>query len=401
MSAKNEISGQDSGFFVFLHHYSLSRQNSIVPDYKKVIKWAKVTFLKKPLNILKIVGVIVLLIYIGYLNLRLTNVEKRFGGAKLLKCSQDAIQKTMDERVVRIEGSLGEGSGFPISENEIFTNFHVIDGETSPKVVFPDGSIETPVSIKGSKDKDMAVLTLNRKLTPLPFYGYLGTSTTAPNLVFGEPLYAAGFAMGSDLKGGVTINKGSYNGTRYEDTVDASFIQTDATIVSGMSGGPLVNACGQVVGVNTAGLAGLSMFLDISSVQNSVGDFSDKQVAKITVDTSTPEGVVNALYTYIGARDLKKAYDLITPDWPGLAKYEEWVKGYATTLQVSLISTTPDKKDKNKIAVKLYAQDWVNGEMVVKYFEGYWIVGDNLKLKQASIKVVENPSWEWLYGTSL
>jgi hypothetical protein len=292
---------------------------------------------------------------------------------------------------------MGEGSGFPISGNEIFTNFHVIDGETSPKVVFPDGSIETPIKITGSKEKDMAVLTLNRKLTPLPFYGVMGTSATSANLVFGEPLYAAGYAMGSDLKGGVTINKGSYNGTRYEDTYKASFIQTDATVVPGMSGGPLVNSCGQVVGVNTMGVAGLSMFLDMASVQNSVGSFSDKDLAKIKVDTSTPEGVVNAFYTYIGARDLKNAYDLITPDWPGLDTYQGWIKGYATTLQVTLISAIPDKVDKNKIAVKLSAQDWINGTMVLKYFEGYWIVGDNLKLKAASIKVVSDPPYDWFY----
>jgi len=352
---------------------------------------------KNPITALKILAVAALLAYISYLNIRLSNVEKRFGGTKLLKCSQDAIQKTMNEKVVRIEGSLGEGSGFPISENEIFTNFHVIDGETSPKVVFPDGSIETPVSIIGDREKDMAVLKLNRKLTPLPFYGYMGTLTAAPGLVVGEPLYAVGYAMGSNLKGGVTITRGSYNETRYEDSVGVSYILTDTTGVEGMSGGPLVNACGQVVGVNTMGVAGLAMFIDIVSVQNSILDLSDEQVAKIKVDTSTPVGVVNAFYTYIGARDLKKAYDLIDPARLSGQTYDEWIKGYATTLQVWLISAKPDEKDKNKIMIKLNSEDWVNGTIVSKYFEGYWIVGDNLKLKEASVKVVENPGYDWFY----
>ena len=56
-----------------------------------------------------IVIVAAVIAYVAYLNVRLSNVEKRFGGEKLLKCSQEAIQKTMNESVVRIEGSLGEG----------------------------------------------------------------------------------------------------------------------------------------------------------------------------------------------------------------------------------------------------------------------------------------------------
>jgi S1-C subfamily serine protease len=353
---------------------------------------------KNPHGALKVLGIAAVLIYIGYLNTRLSNVEKRFGGTKLLKCSQEAIQKTMNEKVVRIEGSLGEGSGFPISENEIFTNFHVIDGDATPKVVFADGSIETPVSIIGDRDKDMAILKLNRKLTPLPFYGYFGTLNSAPNLIFGEPLYAVGYAMGSSLKGGVIVTRGSYNETRYEDPVGVSYVLTDTTIIPGMSGGPLVNACGQVVGVNTMGVAGLSMFIDITSVQNSMLDLSDEQVSKIKVETETPYGVVNAFYTYIGARDLKKAYDLIDPTRLQGQTYEEWIQGYATTLQVGLITATIEDLDENKVLVKLYSEDWVEGTLAVKYFEGYWIVGENLKLMDANIKEVINPSYEWYYN---
>jgi S1-C subfamily serine protease len=354
---------------------------------------------KNPRGALKVVAIVIVLAYIGYLNVRLSNVEKRFGGTKLLKCSQEAIQKTMNEQVVRIEGSLGEGSGFPISENEIFTNFHVIDGEASPKVVFADGSIESPISIVGNREKDMAILKINRKLTPMPFYGYLGTLNTAPGLIFGEPVYAAGFAMGSSLEGGVTINKGSYNGTRYEDSVNVSYIQTDATIIGGMSGGPLVNACGQVVGVNTQGVAGLSMFIDITSVQNSILDLSGEHVAKIEVDTTTPEGVVNAFYTYIGARDLEMAYDLVDPSRMQGQTFEEWIQGYATTLQVDLVNYSVDKINKNKIAVKIMSQDWVQGSLVYKFFEGYWVVGENLKLIEASMKEIPQPGYEWYYST--
>ncbi len=349
------------------------------------------------MKLLKFILIAAVLAYIGYLNIRLSNVEKRFGGTKLLKCSQAEIQKTMNEKVVRIEGSLGEGSGFPVSENEIFTNFHVIDGDATPKVVFPDGSIETPVSIRGDKTKDMAVLKINRKLTPLPFYGYFGTLGSAPNPVFGEPVYAVGYAFGSELKGGVIINKGSYTGTIYDNTFKGSYIKTDATVISGMSGGPLVNACGEVIGVNTMGVAGLSEFIDIASVQNSILGLSDEQVAKIKIDTTNPLGVVNAFYTYIGARDLRKAYDQMDP-MRQTQTFDSWIQGYATTLQVYLISASPDAKNENKINIKLQSLDWVEGTTMNKYFEGYWIVGNNLKLQSSNIKVVENPGWDWFYN---
>ena len=335
--------------------------------------------------------------YIAYLSIRLSNVEKRFGGVKLLRCSEAEMQDNMNKYVVRIEGTYGEGSGFPISENEIFTNFHVIEGETSPKVIFSDGTIETPVKIVGNFDKDMAVLTLNRKLTPLPFYGYLGTLTTSQEPVFGEPLYAIGYALGADLKGGVTVNKGSFNGKRYEDSNEVLYIQTDATGVPGMSGGPLVNACGEVVGVNTMGVAGLSMVIDISSVQNSILELSDEEIPQITVDTLTSLGVVNAFYTYIGARDLKKAYELVDPNRMQGKTYEEWIKGYATTLQVNLISAVPNVKDENLINIKIVSQDWVDGTLNYRYFEGYWQVGDNLKLQNSNVKEVLDPEELWFY----
>lgn len=352
---------------------------------------------KGKFKFLRTLAFVGLVIYVGYLNIRLTNVEKRFGGTKLLKCSENAVQETMNKQVVRIEGEFDEGSGFPITDHEIFTNFHVIDGEVSPKVVFANGEIETPTKIKGVKEKDMAILTLNKRLDPLPFYGFLGKLNSNPEPTFGEPLYASGFALGSDLKGGVTINRGSYNGKRYDDTIGVNYIQTDATGIQGMSGGPLVNACGQVVGANTMGVAGLSMFIDIISIQNSMGDFSDKDIAKINIDTTSPLGVTNAYYTYISARDLKKAYDLIDTSYLGGKSYEDWVKGYTTTLQVSLIHSEADTKNKNKVLVKFQSQDWINGTIQYKYYEGYWIIGDNLKLKQSNVKEVANPGWDWFY----
>lgn len=314
-----------------------------------------------------------------------------------MKCSEQDVQKLMQKSVVRVIGSLSEGSGFPISDNEIITNFHVIDGEPSPKVVFPDGTFEKAVNIIGNKQIDLAILTVNKKLEPLPFYGYYGTSAFTANPTFGEPVYAAGYPYGSALPGDVTVKKGSYGGKRFSKEFDMTMVQTEIDLNPGMSGGPLVNSCGQVIGVNTAGLAGLSVFLEMINVQNAFALLSIDEVTKIEIDTSTPEGVVKAFYAYIKARDLRKAYDLVTEEKMKGESYEEWIKGYANTLHVDLILTKVDEENENKIFVKIISSDWVDGELIYRYFEGWWEVNDDLKLWKSIIEEIQDPDWDWFY----
>jgi hypothetical protein len=250
------------------------------------------------------------------------------------------------------------------------------------------------VKIRGNKQKDIAILTIARKLTPLPFYGIYGTSAYSPNPTFGEPVYAAGYPFGSTLPGDVTVSKGSFGGKRFSKDFDMTLIQTDASLNGGMSGGPLVTSCGQVIGVNTAGVAGLSMFLDIASVQSAFGKLSSEEIAKIEIDTGTPEGVVKTFYAYIKARDLKKAYEL-----EGIDKlpYEQWIKGYENTLHVDLISSKVDEEDENKIHIKIISRDWVDNELIHRYFEGERIVKD-LKLESSNIKEIQEPGWDWFYN---
>jgi hypothetical protein len=333
-------------------------------------------------------------------NDRLTNIEKRFGGTEKLKCSEEEIQRTMQKSVVRIIGSLSEGSGFPISENEIVTNFHVIDGEPVPKIVFSDGSFTKALNIIGNKTSDLAIITVEKKLEPLPFYGYYGTSDYFANPTFGEPVYAAGFPLGSNFPGDVTVKKGSFGGKRFSKDFNMTLIQTEIDLNRGMSGGPLVDSCGQVIGINTAGLAGLSVFLDMISVQNSFNRLSADEVAKFEVDTSTPEGIVKAFYAYISARDLKKAYDLVSPEKLNGKSYDEWIKGYANTLHSNLVLSKVDEKNENKVLVKIISSDWVNGELERKFFEGWWEVREEdgkLKLWKSNIREVKEPGWGWLW----
>jgi|HubBroStandDraft_3_1064219.scaffolds.fasta_scaffold28464_2 serine protease Do len=144
------------------------------------------------------------------------------------------------------------GSGVVVSpDGYILTNNHVVDGATDVKVSFSDKS-EYPAKIVGTdKYADIAVLKVNRTgLTSLPF----GDSSKAQ---VGDVVLAMGEPFG--LRGTVTMGIISAKGRtglgieRFED-----FIQTDAAINQGNSGGALIDTHGDLVGINTAILGGES-----------------------------------------------------------------------------------------------------------------------------------------------
>lgn len=306
-------------------------------------------------------------------------------------CDERDIEDILKKSVVRIIGTSAEGSGFPISEHEIITNYHVIEGEDSPKVVFPDGTISTPIFIKGSSARDIALLVMDKPMTPLP------TVTFESRVSFGQPVFAGGYPRGSQIGGEVSIIKGSYSGTRQFEGDDFRNVQSDIQLIGGMSGGPLVNSCGQVVGVNTSGIGGISYFVDIMDVIFLKNDITDEEIPRYKVDLSMPEGIVDAYYYYIRVRDLKKAYDLLTEEKRDFESFERWQEGYKYTLQVELISSKVDEKDDNKVNIKLASADWVDGDKVVKFYEGFWKVNENGKLSESNIKVVDDPEWDWFW----
>ncbi len=138
------------------------------------------------------------------------------------------------------------GSGFVIDQaGYILTNNHVVDGATSVTVTFQDGTILPALVIGTDKDGDLAVLKVNagHKLPAVSF----GDST---KLRVGDWVLAIGnpFGLaGSTSAGIVSALHRNISEGKYDD-----FIQTDATINRGNSGGPLFNAQGQVIGVNSA-----------------------------------------------------------------------------------------------------------------------------------------------------
>ena len=142
------------------------------------------------------------------------------------------------------------GSGVVVSpDGYILTNNHVVDGATDVKVSFADKE-EYPAKVVGAdKYADIAVLKINKGgLTALPFADSSHAQVGDVVLAIGEP-----FGLGQTVTMGIISAKGraGLGIERFED-----FIQTDAAINHGNSGGALIDTRGDLVGINTAILSG-------------------------------------------------------------------------------------------------------------------------------------------------
>jgi serine protease Do len=191
----------------------------------------------------------------------------------------------------------GLGSGVIISpDGYIVTNNHVIDGAMDIHVTMSDKRI-LPAKLVGADPlTDLAVIKVNASDLPsVP----LGDSTALKPgqtvLAFGNPL---GFRF--TVTRGIVSALNRPNPYAKDRRSPGEFIQTDAAINPGNSGGPLVNAHGEVVGINTFLISETGGF-------SGMGFAIPSQIVKPTVDSLIKYGKVSHGYMGIGISD-------VTPD---------------------------------------------------------------------------------------
>jgi serine protease Do len=148
----------------------------------------------------------------------------------------------------------GLGSGVIISnDGYILTNNHVIDKASSLKIELADGRIFTGKMIGTDPQTDIGVVKI--AAANLPTLSYANSDSAR----VGDLCFAIGNPFGQDHT--VTMGIVSAKGRKLEGrTFIQNFIQTDAAINPGNSGGALINAKGELIGVNTAILSGGSSF---------------------------------------------------------------------------------------------------------------------------------------------
>jgi serine protease Do len=200
-----------------------------------------------------------------------TNLGPGFDFVSLVKKVKPAVVKVISESIVEGRRSMfggdgfferffnmpqqrqrqrvsGVGSGFFISaDGYLLTNYHVVKDAVKIKIIMADGKEFGAKKIGTDPKTDLALLKVKAK--GLPFIE-LGDSS---KVEVGEWVLAIGNPLNQDLTvtSGIISAKGRQLGiAEYED-----FLQTDAAINRGNSGGPLVNLLGKVIGINSAILA--------------------------------------------------------------------------------------------------------------------------------------------------
>ena len=148
----------------------------------------------------------------------------------------------------QVSGDAAAGSGFVISsDGYIVTNYHVIEGASTIKVTFYDGTEYEATLVGGEESNDVAVLKIDAQgLTPVIIGNsddlHVGQTVTAIGNPLGELTFSQTHGIVSAKDRTVTLSGG----------IKINMIQTDCTINSGNSGGPLFNLYGEVIGITSA-----------------------------------------------------------------------------------------------------------------------------------------------------
>ena len=258
------------------------------------------------------------------------------------------------------------GSGFIVSaDGYIVTNNHVVEGATAVQVIVAGETDPIDAVVVGTDaTTDIAVLKIDR--TGLP-YVTLGDSDS---LQVGELAVAIGNPFG-ELAGSVTV--GVISALDREISINNStynLLQTDASINSGNSGGPLVNSYGEVIGITNAKVSegeGIGFAIPINDIKTVIEDLINNGfvtgrpvlgIGVITVDQATADQYGWPVGAYIRQVDVNSAAekaglkvgDIITSiDGTAITKTEQVIEiknshavGDSLTITVSRNGSTMD-----------------------------------------------------------
>ena len=179
------------------------------------------------------------------------------------------------------EPPVAMGSGFVVNKDGlIVTNNHVVDGATEVTVTLHDGTELTGKVIGKDPDTDLALVRVEAdeaKLNPVTF-------ADSDEVRVGDPVIAIGspFGLGGTVTAGiVSADHRAIGAGRYDD-----FLQIDAPINRGNSGGPTFNLEGEVIGINTlihspsGGNVGIGFAIPANLVKDVVADLEDDGVVE-------------------------------------------------------------------------------------------------------------------------
>lgn len=192
----------------------------------------------------------------------------------------------------------GVGSGIILSpDGYILTNDHVVDGATQISVTLNDRRILSAKVVGVDKLNDLAVIKVNATNLPTIVWG------DSTRLMPGQTVLAFGSPFGNfpfSVTRGIVSGLDRPNPYRDDPRKPGAFIQTDAAINPGNSGGPLVDAHGELIGINTSIITNNGFF-------QGAGFAIPSQIARATADELIAHGKVEHGYLGVSMNDVTPA----------------------------------------------------------------------------------------------
>jgi serine protease Do len=279
------------------------------------------------------------------------------------------------------------GSGFIIdAEGHIVTNNHVIEGADEIDVILSDGAVLPATLVGADTDVDLALLKVNSRapLTPVPW----GNSDTAD---VGQWVVAIGnpFGLGGTVTAGIIsarnrdISAGSFD----------DFIQTDAAINKGNSGGPLFNLRGEVVGVNTAiispGEAGGSVGVGFSVPAN----FAKQVVGQLKQYGSVRRGTMGIMVRPVD-QAIAESFGLKTPQGAIVTNVTKGGAADAAGLKVGDLITTLNNQQirESRDVFRIMGVTQIGAQVSVRYLRNGKAAATTVKLVGAAAEAKTAPT---------
>ena len=216
-------------------------------------------------------------------NLKLDQLQSELKDVQIKSADFSAIIDDVLQAVVSVKTNLGQGSGAVIRSNGyIVTNFHVIKGASTIKVIDYDEYQYTAEIVGYDTKSDIAVLKIDEDLNTLEFGDSDEVKVGAKVIAAGNP---AGFSF--------TVTEGIVSALRtFSNNID--YIQTDVPINPGNSGGPLINQKGEIIGINNfkwGGFESLGFAIasdEVDRVVNSlISDYEQKLAEELLAEQQT------------------------------------------------------------------------------------------------------------------
>lgn len=314
----------------------------------------------------------------------------RYDTKKFATCSKESVIETANG-VVYIEGSEIAGSGFWVYPDIILTNNHVVNFNGNLKVVDSAGNTYEARVLSTDTVRDLALLEVKGGSQKI-----LEWRKEPVELI--DDVYALGFPNNGK---NISITKGIVSSLTKDEYDDRQYVQTDSSLNPGNSGGPLVDGCGKVVGLNTMALwesGDMGFATRADQVEKRIDEMlaKSKSATSEEIQTGYPSDqaeVVAKYYDTLGQGRLEEAYNFYSSMRKEKLPFDSWQQGFQNTyfIRLKTVSTTAKK---NTVFASFVATDFGEewGTFITKQFAGEWnLVRENgiWKLNDSVIEEIE------------